>query len=350
MKQSDSIQIDGRLGEGGGQVLRTSLSLAAALGIPMKVRNVRGGRKKPGVLRQHRACARAVAEITRGSLVGDELGSRDLEFRPGGPPRGGEYAFAVGSAGSTMLVLQTVLPPLLLADGPSAVTIEGGTHNPAAPPFESIVHAFLPCLARSGVCTSIELERPGFVPVGGGKVRLIVEPVRDPKPLVLEASVGDLKKRLVVRIQGLSDDIAEREWIAFSNLTHWPRSCLDIVRTEGPSPGNAVTALLEGQDAFAAVTAFGSRAMSSERVGKAVARGVHNYTRSGEPVDLYLADQLMLPMALMAGGRYRTGVLSRHAKTNAEVIEEFLPGAVRTEEIEGSRAHRVIVRGFGSGS
>ncbi|MEO0660552.1 MAG: RNA 3'-terminal phosphate cyclase [Planctomycetota bacterium] len=345
MTTTSPIEIDGRTGEGGGQVLRTSLSLAAALGVPVRVTNVRGGRRKPGLLRQHRSCARAVAEITGGRLEGDALGSSELTFAPGGPPVAGDYEFAIGSAGSTMLVLQTVLPPLLLASGPSRVTVRGGTHNPSAPPFEAIAHAFLPVLRRAGAEVEIELVAPGFAPAGGGEVRLHVRPAAAPTPVAIERPLDKPRRRVVVRVHGIPDTVAEREWIAFAKKTDWPRSCLDVVRTEGVGGGNAMVALLEGDEATAALTSFGSPALSSERVGGVLARSVQRFLKAGAPVDAQLADQLMLPLALLAGGRFVTGPLSRHAATNAEVIDRFLPGAVSMGDAGAGRNLRVTVRG-----
>src|SRR5262249_13071583 len=149
----------GRMGEGGGQVLRSALSLSSALGRPVRVTNVRGGRRAPGLLRQHLAALRAAAAVSGGTIEGDELGSTDIRLEPG-PVRAGGYEFGIGSAGSTLLVLQTVLPALLRADGPSTIALEGGTHNPLAPPFEFLERTFAPQLARLGVALGLELERP----------------------------------------------------------------------------------------------------------------------------------------------------------------------------------------------
>ncbi|MEL6430261.1 MAG: RNA 3'-terminal phosphate cyclase [Planctomycetota bacterium] len=346
MTTTSPIEIDGRTGEGGGQVLRTSLSLAAALGVPLRVTDVRGGRKKPGLLRQHRTCARAVAAVTAGQLEGDELGSSELTFTPGGPPVAGDYEFAIGSAGSTMLVLQTVLPPLLLADAPSRIVVRGGTHNPSAPPFESIAHSFLPVLRRAGAEVEIELVSPGFAPAGGGEVRLHVRPAAAPTPVSIERALDKPRRRVVLRLHGIPDTVAEREWIAFAKRTDWPRSCLDVVRTEGAGGGNAMVALLEGEEATAALVSFGSPVLSSERVGGVLARSVQRFLKAGAPVDPHLADQLMVPLALLAGGRFVTGPLSRHATTNAEVIERFLPGAVSLGDAGAGRSVGVTVQGL----
>ncbi|MEQ1894293.1 MAG: RNA 3'-terminal phosphate cyclase, partial [Planctomycetota bacterium] len=180
---SELLTIDGRTGEGGGQVLRTALSLSVALGRPVRVTHVRGKREKPGLLRQHLTALRAAAEISGGTAVG-ELSGAEAELRPG-PVRAGDYEFRIGSAGSTLLVLQTVLSPLLLADGPSTLLLEGGTHNPLAPPFEFVARAFAPLLARLGARLAFELVRPGFHPAGGGVLRAHITPPEPALPLEL---------------------------------------------------------------------------------------------------------------------------------------------------------------------
>ena len=180
---NEMLTIDGRNGEGGGQVLRTALSLSVALGQPVRVTHVRGKRAKPGLLRQHLTALRAAAEISAGTAVG-ELGGSEIELRPG-PVRAGAYEFRIGSAGSTLLVLQTVLPPLLLAGGPSTLVLEGGTHNPLAPPFEFVARAFAPLLARLGARLELELVRPGFHPAGGGVLCARITPPVRAMPLEL---------------------------------------------------------------------------------------------------------------------------------------------------------------------
>ena len=162
------LTIDGSVGEGGGQILRTALALALVTGTPFRIHAIRARRRKPGLLRQHLTAVNAAATVGGASTDGASLGSRELTFRPGRITPG-EYRFAVGTAGSTGLVLQTVLPPLLLASGPSTVTVEGGTHNPGAPPFDFLARVFLPLLRRMGAHVEARLDRPGFYPAGGGQ-------------------------------------------------------------------------------------------------------------------------------------------------------------------------------------
>ncbi len=142
------IRIDGSFGEGGGQILRTALSLSLVTGRPIQIDNIRAGRERPGLLRQHLTAVLAAAEIGQAQVEGAVLGSTSIGFVPG-PVKAGEYRFAVGSAGSGTLVFQTVLPALMLATGPSRLVIEGGTHNDAAPPFPFLERAFLPLVVQA---------------------------------------------------------------------------------------------------------------------------------------------------------------------------------------------------------
>ena len=170
------LTIDGSQGEGGGQILRTSLALAAVTGTPFSIEKIRAGREKPGLLRQHLTAVKAAAEICAASVAGAEMGSSALTFRPG-PAKAGEYAFSVGTAGSATLVLQTVLPALMIASAPSSLVLEGGTHNPGAPPFEFLEKCLLPLLNRMGPTIVAKLERPGFYPAGGGRFTVEISPV-----------------------------------------------------------------------------------------------------------------------------------------------------------------------------
>ena len=178
------IVIDGSAGEGGGQVLRSALGLSLVTGRPFTIENIRGRRKNPGLLRQHLTAVKAACEVGLAECKGAELGCRGLVFAPKGV-RPGSYHWTIGSAGSCTLVMQTVLPALMVAAGPSDIVIEGGTHNPMAPPSDFLKETFLPLLARMGTKVEIELLRPGFYPAGGGKIQVRVEPAEKPQGLTL---------------------------------------------------------------------------------------------------------------------------------------------------------------------
>src|SRR5689334_333662 len=175
------LKLDGSVGEGGGQILRTALALSALTGQPFEIEKIRAKRRKPGLLRQHLTAVRAATALCQAQVEGDSLGSMTLRFVPG-DVKPGEYAFAIGTAGSATLVLQTVLPPLLLASRPSKITIEGGTHNPLAPPVDFLDRSFLPLVRRMGPRVRVQLERWGFYPAGGGRISVEIEPVQRLQP------------------------------------------------------------------------------------------------------------------------------------------------------------------------
>jgi RNA 3'-terminal phosphate cyclase (ATP) len=329
---TDVLTLDGRMGEGGGQVLRSALSLSVALGRPVRVTHVRGGRAKPGLLRQHVTALRAAAAISGGVAEGGELGSSEVGLRPG-PVRAGSYELGIGSAGSTLLVLQTVLTPLLLADGPSTLVLEGGTHNPMAPPFEFLTHSFLPLLARAGVEARLELLRPGFYPAGGGKLCARIAPVAQPRPLELLERGAERAQRCEIGLAHLPATIAEREWDTLQRALGWPRERrIDRDLAASVGPGNVLALHLEFEHVTEVLTAFGERGLSAERLANRLAGEARAYLAHSAPVGEHLADQLMIPLALQAGGRYRTGTPSLHARTNAAVVNLFLPGTIRLEE------------------
>ena len=166
------LLIDGSQGEGGGQILRTALGLSLVTGTAFRIEKIRAGRAKPGLLRQHLTAVNAATVIGDALVDGAELGSPALVFRPRSV-RPGAYRFAVGTAGSASLVLQTVLPPLLTAGASSILTLEGGTHNPWAPPFDFLARAFLPLLERMGAPVRAAIQRYGFYPAGGGQFTVV---------------------------------------------------------------------------------------------------------------------------------------------------------------------------------
>jgi RNA 3'-terminal phosphate cyclase (ATP) len=226
------ITIDGSMGEGGGQVLRTSLALSLVTGKPFRIERIRAGREKPGLLRQHLTAVNAAAAVGGADVDGAALGSRELGFRPGAV-RPGEHRFAVGTAGSATLVLQAVLPALLGARGSSSLVLEGGTHNPFAPPFDFLAKAFLPLLARMGAKVEARLERPGFYPAGGGRFHVAIEPVERLQRLDLP-SRGEPKRRLArAMVSNLHRNIADRELKAVKDLLSWDRSCLIADEVQG---------------------------------------------------------------------------------------------------------------------
>lgn len=337
------VEMDGSRGEGGGQVLRTSLSLAAVLGNRLRVTNVRAGRRKSGLLRQHLTCVKAIAAITNADVRGAELGSTEVEVRPQGVAAG-NYHFSVGSAGSTLLVLQTVLPVLLFADDVSSVTIEGGTHNPFAPPFEVISHSFLPLLRSIGVKCTAELVRPGYMPVGGGEIRVTIEPWTERKPLELLERGEFVSRRAEILMSHLEPRIAQREVKQVVRTLGWQgREVRVVERSSSRSAGNVCLAFLEHENVTEVFSALGSRGVRGKEVVRTLAADLERYLATDAPVGEHLADQLLLPLALGAGGEFRAASPTLHTTTNAEVIGSFLPNQVELDEADGVTT--VSVRG-----
>lgn len=318
------LEIDGSQGEGGGQILRSSLSLAVITGTPFRVLNVRAKRSKPGLRRQHLTAVRAAAEICGAQLRGDELHSREFYFTPG-ELKGGDYRFDIGTAGSTTLVLQTVLPPLLTAEEPSRVVLEGGTHNTGAPPFDFMHRALRPLLNRMGCDVALRLDRRGFYPAGGGRVVVEIEPTKSWRPLELLARGKQKAVTAKSIVANLPDHIAQRELSVIGRrLNIKPKQREAIVDTRARGPGNICFVEAEFENVTEVFTAFGEKGKPAERVARAVAKEAEAYLKSDVPVGEHLADQLLLPMSIGAGGRFVTGVPSLHTTTNIDVIRRFL--------------------------
>lgn len=320
-----TITIDGSRGEGGGQIVRSSIALSLMTGTPIVIENIRAGRKRPGLMRQHRTAVLAAAEIGRAEVEGAEVGSNRLIFRPQ-TIAGGDYTYSIGTAGSTTLVLQTILLALLRADQPSKIRIEGGTHNPFAPPYDYLERVYVPLLRRMGAKIDLALERPGFYPAGGGAITIAVEPTDALVPLDLTER-GELRSiGGRIWLSSLPRSIAEREVTELTQRLSLERDAIEIVEVDQPvGPGNAVHLVVESDGLVELFTAFGEHHVSSERVARNVAEEVRRYLRGEMPVGPYLADQIVLPLALTGGGAFRTTAPSRHTKTHIEVIERFLP-------------------------
>ncbi len=317
------IILDGSLGEGGGQILRTALGLSLLTGEPFVLENIRARRTKPGLRQQHLTAVLAAAEVGRASVDGAQVGSRRLAFhsRAVAP---GDYRFSVGTAGSTTLVFQALLPALLAAEGPSRLVLEGGTHNPWAPPLDFIDRVFLPVLERMGANVRATLHRHGFFPAGGGRVEFCVEPAPVLNPPKLRER-GELRGRVVrALVARLPESIAQRELRVVAEKLGWPGDCLKAESVDSPGPGNVVMIEMQFAETAEMFVGFGQKGVSAERVAAAAARQARQWLDSGAPVGPHLADQLLIPLAMAGGGSFVTVEPTTHTTTNIEVIGRFL--------------------------
>lgn len=336
------LAIDGSAGEGGGQILRSALGLALVTGTPVHLTELRAGRRPPGLRHQHLTAVQAAAAVGGATVEGAALGSQELVFRPGAV-RPGDYRFAVGTAGSTVLVLQTVLPALALAAGPSTLTLEGGTHNPGSPPFEFLDRVFLPLLARLGPRVTATLVRPGFYPAGGGELRVSVVPAPRIEPLVLLERGAITRRSVRALVASLPQHIAERELTVLTRRLGWPRAWGHAEIVHGAAGlGNVILVAIESAHVTEILTGFGAKGVPAETVAARLAEAVAEYLGAGVPVGEHLADQLILWLALARGGTFRTLALSAHARTQAALVGRFLDVAVR-EEAVGPGAWEVTV-------
>jgi RNA 3'-terminal phosphate cyclase (ATP) len=320
-----AISIDGALGEGGGQILRTGLTLACITGKPVHIYNIRAARPKPGLAKQHISCVKAAAEISTARYKGAELGSQVLDFEPG-EIRPGNYHFDIGSAGSASLVIQTVLPVLFLAGKPSKATVTGGTHNPWAPPFDFLCETFLPAIALAGFQADCRLLKYGFFPAGGGKIEFDIQPWDKKTVSPIDLCRPDKERKLLGRIYTakLPSHIAERQrrLVLDSGLNIEKVEHIDV--TDSDSAGNCVMVRLCGSERTTVFTAFGMKGRPSEKVVGEVVDMARAFLTSSAAIDSHLADQLLIYMALQKCGRFTTNELSKHLTTNLEVIKKFL--------------------------
>jgi RNA 3'-terminal phosphate cyclase (ATP) len=340
------IVIDGSEGEGGGQVLRNALALSLITGQPFRIEKIRGNRSRPGVMRQHVTAVEAACAIGGAECEELAVGASTLTFTPGKVVPG-EHLFAVGTAGSTSLVLQTILPVLMLAGTPSKLRLEGGTHNMLAPPFEFIDRCFLPIVNRMGPRVSAKLIRHGFYPAGGGCVEVEIEPAASLAQIELIERGALLGADGEAVVAGLPGDIAAREIEAVRKVLDWDEDRLRIRQLpDEVGPGNIVMLAARFEHVTEVTSGFGKLGVPAQAVGEHAARRMAGYLDSTAAVGPYLADQLLLPMALAGGGCFTSVKPSQHARTAADIIARFLPIQVRFDEREAGR-HLVRVQATG---
>lgn len=335
MKNTSYLEIDGAMGEGGGQVLRTALALSVCTGKPFRITRIRAGRKKPGLRQQHLTAVRAARDISSAEIEGDEIGSMTLRFVPS-EVHSGRYHFAIGTAGSTTLVLQTVLYPLLLAKGESYLTLTGGTHNIHAPPYDFLEQSFLPLLQQTGAQVKITLERYGFYPKGGGRLLVHIIPTTRLRGFSLMERGNIIKRQATALITGIPDHVAKRELQQVADKLSWSEDCLHhCILPPNQGPGNVLLLQIQSEFVTETFTGFGERGVRAETVADRTIKQAAEYMAAKVPVDQHLADQLLLPLALAGEGEFITRAPSSHTLTNIETIRRFLDVSITQTPLKG---------------
>lgn len=327
------IEISGQ--EGGGQLLRTALSLSLCTGTAFEMQHIRAKRSRPGLMRQHLTAVGAAAQIGCAHVDGAQLGATTLRFIPGAV-NAGRYRFSIGTAGSATLVLQTVLPALWSCAEPSEVVIEGGTHNPLAPSADFIAEAYLPALRRMGVETSFVLQRHGFFPAGGGCVQLRVAPGAQLQPHAFDRRDAAPRLDATVLLAALADQIGQRELQVLADRLNLGADALHLRRAlHAQSPGNVLMLKVQGETQHTELfDALGERGLGAEQVAIGLVKQVSAYLSSSAAVGEHLSDQLLLPMALAGGGEFTTAFISDHLSSNARLIEKFLPVEIDWAQVD----------------
>ena len=348
-EREKTIEIDGSQGEGGGQILRTALALSLITGEAFSLTNIRANRPKPGLMRQHLACVQAAVAVGGGAEhcqaadpggAAVQIGTRQLHFAPGSV-RAGDLEFAVGSAGSCMLVLQTVLWPLVLAGQPSNLVLRGGTHNPMAPSATFLSRMAAYFSGGTPAVYAVDTVRHGFFPAGGGEVRVRIAPPPGGLSAIRLMERGALREAWAECLHaGIPKGVASRELDVLGRALGWTDAQLrDRGLRSHEGPGNALQVILQFEHVAEVLTAFGEKGVSAEEVARQTLQQVQFYLGHRAPVGEHLADQLMIPMALAAlqgkAGQFWATRLSEHARTNARVIEQFLPLQFVTEPLDG---------------
>ena len=327
------LHLDGSYGEGGGQILRTALSLSALTGGPVRIERIRAGRAKPGLRPQHLTAVQALALISQAEVAGAHLGSQELSFSPRAP-QGGHYLFDVaektGSAGAVSLIAQALLPPLLQAKTPTAVILKGGTHVPWSPPVHYLSHVFLPALALLGAKVELTLERWGWYPKGGGEVRLKITPSRGLTGIEWRNPAAPQAFRALSASSQLPEHVARRQAVRLTERLG-EMVPVEIIPASGQTPGSFV--FLWGPRA--GFSALGARGKPAEKVADEVADAYMAFGKSRTAVDRHLADQILPYLALARDpSTFTTEAVTSHLLTNIWVIEQFLGS---TFEVRGNR-------------
>lgn len=343
------VHIDGRYGEGGGQIIRTALSLSAMTGRAVEIDNIRAGRAKPGLQPQHLAAVRAAAELCEAEVSGSYVHSMQLLFRPRVAPCPRSYALDIGTAGAGTLVLQTVLLPLALASEPSEVHITGGTHVPHAPTMEYVESTYLPILRRAGISVQCGYARAGFFPRGGGEIHSEIAAGSTVSPLILVERGKLLTLKATILTSELPEHVGDRGAATVVHALRGIGQRIEVEQRRRPSagPGAAVVISAACENGIGGFSALGERGKPMERVAEEACTAFLRWWEAKAACDEHLGDQLVLPMALAAGeSRWSVPAITEHLRTAIWTVQQFLPVSADISE-EGNGSPIVVLCGVG---
>ena len=345
------LVIDGSQGEGGGQVLRTSLSLSALTGRPFRIENIRANRSRPGLRPQHLAAVRAVADICQAQIDGNHIEAKTVVFIPGESPNSGDYSFDVShaslsgkSAGSTSLIIQTILWPLIFARKSSSIIIRGGTFVPFSPPFHYVAEVFQPALRQLGITLAMNLNAWGWMTAGGGEITATIDPAKRIEGVHFKKT-ANLEIWGVAAVSNLPSHIPHRMARRAHNLLAGAGFTPSITsqRERGPGPGAGIILWREQ----AGSSSLGRKGLPANEVAETAVAELLSFVDNGAAIDHHLADQLLVPMALAHGNSsFTTNLLTRHTLTNIELLRQWLNVQIR---INGTLGHPGSIRVTGIG-
>lgn len=327
MSERDYTVIDGSYGEGGGQILRTSLSLAAITGRPLKLVNIRGKRKKPGLRPQHLTGVQACAAVSGAKVAGAKLGKQELTFRPEGL-FAGSYTFRIPTAGAATLVLQAILPPLWKAQGKSSLVVGGGTHVPWSPPFHYLAEVFVPTIDRLGFGGELQIIRWGWYPKGGGEIKANIRSCKATGSIILD-NPFKLKRVTGISVSSRLPEhirIRQRRQLLMRFEKAGIEAEIGLMDVPALNPGSLVFLCAQGGESEAGFSSLGARGKRAERVADEAVDALLRFLHSQAALDHYLADQILMYLAITPGEhRFTTSRITQHLLTNTWVIEQFLP-------------------------
>jgi RNA 3'-terminal phosphate cyclase (ATP) len=332
------INIDGSIGEGGGQVLRTCLSLSLITGQAFHISNIRSGRPRSGLSAQHLSAVQVAAKIGKADVDGAELNSTSVFFAPK-LIQPGRYQCDIGTAGSTSLVLQTIFLPLSMGGAASSISISGGTHVPWSPSFDFMTQHWLWCLRKIGFDITLKLELAGFYPRGGGLIHATIQPTKSTSPLNLSQRGKLLRIRGTSAVANLNRGIAERQrnQVLRRLGDKYPLSDIRISELPSKFKGTTICLICEFEHSQSCYFALGELGKPAEKVADEVADRVEYFLSTDAAVDEFLADQILLPLSFATSrSTFSTAKITRHLITNSEIIQEFLPIKIQISGDTGS--------------